>query len=123
MFDHVEFSVADIDAARRFYEPVCVAVGAREIFFDEAGRAAGFGTGDIVRFLLTQGSPTTPKLHICFTARDKQGVEKAHADAVSGGGVCNGKPGYRGHYGPGYFAAFVLDPDGHNIEVLFRESE
>lgn len=121
MFDHVEFSVARIDAARRFYGPVCAAVGAREIFFDEEGRVVGFGSGDIVRLLLTEGAPTAPKLHICFSAQDKKSVEAAYTAALSGGGVCNGKPGYRDHYGPGYYAAFMLDPDGHNVEALFRE--
>lgn len=122
MFDHLEFSVADIDASRRFYGAIGEAIGMREIFFDEDEKSVGFGEGEIVRLLLTQGQATTPHLHICFGASDKASVEKAHADALTGGGVDNDKPGYRDHYGPGYFAAFVRDPDGHNVEILYRES-
>ncbi|MEP3275174.1 MAG: VOC family protein [Stappiaceae bacterium] len=121
MFDHLEFSVTCIDAARRFYGPIAVAIGAGEVFFDEAGHSAGFGPGDRVQLLLSQGARTEPAMHICFTAPDKISVEKAYADAISGGGTCNGKPGYRDHYAAGYFAAFVIDPDGHNVEILFRE--
>ena len=121
MFDHLESSVADINASRRLYKPICHLIGMREIFFDEGEKSVGFGQGEAVQLLLTEGQATTPKLHICFTAQSKESVEMAHADALSGGGVDNGRPGYRDHYGPGYFAAFVHDPDGHNIEILYRE--
>lgn len=121
MFDHLEFSVADIDASRRFYKPICDAIGMREIFHDEGEKSVGFGHGEVVQLLLTEGRATAPNLHLCFTAQNKDSVEKAHAKAVSAGGADNGAPGYRDHYGPGYFAAFVYDPDGHNVEILYRE--
>ena len=121
MFDHLEFTVASIEAARNFYRPICRAIGGDEVFFDELDKSAGFGSPEIVHLLLTEGAPTTPKLHICFKAENKDVVEKAYAGALSGGGTCNGQPGYRNHYAKGYFAAFILDPDGHNVEVLFRE--
>ena len=121
MFDHLEFSVADITAARRFYKPICHAVGIQEVFYDEGERSAGFGKDGIVRFLLTEGTATAPRLHICFVAQSKDSVERAYTGAIAGGGVDNGKPGYRDHYAPGYFAAFVHDPDGHNVEILYRE--
>ena len=121
MFDHLEFAVADAEAARRFYRPICDAIGAREIFYDQDNKSCGFGISDVVHLLLTEATATTPRLHFCFTAQSKGEVEKAYLAALSGGGVCNGKPGYRDHYGAGYFAAFVLDPDGHNVEILHRE--
>jgi|GEM_PF-994940 len=128
MFDHLEFSVAQIDASKQFYSLLFAALGVEEIFFDEAGKEAGFGAGGIVRFLLFESAPTVPKLHICFSAQSKESVAAAYAAAISGGGTCNGAPGYREHYSPGYFhyspgyfAAFMLDPDGHNVEVIFRE--
>ena len=123
MFDHLEFSVANIEAARQFYRRICLAIGADEIFFDERDKSAGFGFDEIVQLLLTEGEPTKPKLHVCFTAQNKESVEGAHSGALSRGGTCNGKPGYRDHYGAGYFAGFVLDPDGHNVEILYRELE
>lgn len=121
MFDHLEFSVADIDASRRFYTQICRAIGMQEEFFDEGEKSAGFGHDGLVQLLLTEGKVTTPKLHVCFAAQSKESVEAAYADAISGNGVDNGKPGYRDHYGPGYFAAFLYDPDGHNVEILYRE--
>ena len=121
MFDHLEFSVADINASRRFYRPICDAIGMREIFFDAGEKSVGFGRGEVVQLLLTEGQATAPKMHICFSAQSSGAVETAHAGALSGGGADNGKPGYRDHYGPGYFAAFVYDPDGHNVEILYRE--
>ncbi len=121
MFDHLEFSVADIAAARRFYRPICEAIGMREAFFDEGEKSVGFGTGDIVQLLLTEGQATAPALHICFSAKSKESVEQAYTGAMSAGGIDNGPPGYRDHYGPGYFAAFAHDPDGHNVEILCRD--
>lgn len=122
MFDHVEFSVGSISAARRFYAPFLLALGAGEIFYDEEHGELGFGTGESTSFLLTEGTVTTPKMHICFQATQQDMVERAYDAAIAGGGTCNGKPGCRDAYGPGYFAAFVIDPDGHNIEVLFRKT-
>lgn len=69
-----------------------------------------------------QGTPTQPAMHICFQADSKDTVIAAHTAALQAGGTCNGAPGYRDHYGAGYFAAFMRDMDGHNVEVLFRES-
>ncbi|MCG8559117.1 MAG: VOC family protein [Hyphomicrobiales bacterium] len=121
MFDHLEFAVADIEAARRFYGSIYDAIGGCEVFYDQDNKSCGFGTSDIVHLLLTEATATTPRLHFCFTAQSKHDVERAYLAALSSGGVCNGKPGYRDHYSAGYFAAFVLDPDGHNVEILHRE--
>jgi catechol 2,3-dioxygenase-like lactoylglutathione lyase family enzyme len=121
MFDHVEFSVLDIEMSRRFYRSICLPIGIMEVFFDEAGRSAGFGSDGITRLLITGGRMTEPKLHICLRAGDRESVEAAYAGALAAGGSDNGKPGYRAHYAEGYFAAFVHDPDGHNVEILCRE--
>lgn len=123
MFDHVEFSVGDLAAAYQFYLPIFEAIGARVAFFDTEEGELGIEMDGIVKFLITEGDPTEPPLHICFRAEDKRAVDKAYEGAISSGGRSNGKPGYREHYGPGYYAAFVFDPDGHNVEILFRERE
>ncbi|MEM8787839.1 MAG: VOC family protein [Pseudomonadota bacterium] len=120
MFDHVEFQVSDIAAARRFYTTLLLPVGVTEIFFDPDAGALGMGAEDIVRFLLTQGAPTTPRMHLCFTAPDRAAVDQGHAAALATGGRDNGAPGFRPDYGSGYYAGFVLDPDGHNVELLRR---
>lgn len=121
MFDHVEFSVSDIAAARDFYGAVIDAIGAREMFFDAAGKAVGYGIDEIVHLLLTEGTAVAPTVHICFQAPNKLAVDTAHAAALAAGGKDNGAPGYRKGYGPGYYAAFMYDRDGHNVEVLYRE--
>lgn len=121
MFDHVEYSVSNFSAAHQFYVPIVESIGARVAFLNENVGELGIEMQGIVRFLLTKGEPTRPKLHICFKALSKSAVQKAYNGAIAGGGICNGKPGYRDHYAPGYYAAFVLDPDGHNVEILFRE--
>lgn len=123
MFDHVEFSVSSILAARGFYGGIVKAIGGEEMFFDDEGRELGLGAGDIVHMLLFEGAPTQPPMHLCLQAPNKEAVVAAHAAALSAGGTCNGPPGYRDHYAPGYFAAFMHDKDGHNVEVLFREPQ
>lgn len=122
MFDHLEFSVSDIIASRRFYKTICDAIGVQEVFFNERERSVGFGDDTVVRFMLTEGQATTPFLHVCFAAQSRDAVERAHAGAINSGGVDNGMPGYRDYYSLGYYAAFVRDPDGHNIEILYREA-
>jgi len=119
MFDHVEFTVSDIIAARAFYGAIVAAIGGEEAFFDPP--ELGLSRDGIVTLLLTEGPAHAP-MHICLKAHDKISVDAAYAGAIAAGGVCNGKPGYRDDYGPGYYAAFIRDTDGHNIEVLFRET-
>ncbi|MEL6127325.1 MAG: VOC family protein [Pseudomonadota bacterium] len=121
MFDHVEFTVSDITAARRIYGALCKAAGVPEAFFDTESRCLGYGREPVIHLLLTEGPATAPPLHLCLAVRDKASVDGGHAAALAAGAKDNGAPGYRPDYSPGYYAAFVLDPDGHNIELLFRE--
>lgn len=122
MFDHVEYSVGDFAAAHRFYVPIMEAIGARAAFLDEDYGELGIEMQGIVQFLITKGAPVSPPMHICFRAQSKEAVQKAYDGAIAGGGTCNGKPGYRDQYAPGYYAAFMRDPDGHNVEILYRET-
>lgn len=123
MFDHLEYSVSDIDHARAFYGGIVQAIGGTEVFFDADGHELGLGRDGVVQLLLFQGNATGPAMHVCFQAQGKDAVTTAHTVALKAGGTCNGPPGYRDHYGPGYFAAFMKDADGHNVEVLFREPQ
>lgn len=123
MFDHVEFAVSNIGACRTFYKTALAAVGHEEAFFDEAAGEAAFGRGGITGLLIYKGELGPLRHHICFTASSRQQVDSAHAAAMTAGGRDNGGPGYRNHYAPGYYAAFVFDPDGNNIEFLFRERQ
>lgn len=121
MFDHVEYPVTDIHASRAFYRAVLLPLGVEEFFFDGKAGAAGFGVGDVTGLLIFADRPGPRPLHICFSAASKEQVQAAHAAGIAVGGKDNGGPGYRLNYAPNYYAAYVFDPDGNNIEFLFRE--
>ena len=121
MFDHVEFPVGAIVASRDFFAAVLGELGLDEFFFDGEAGSAGYGTGDITGLLIFAGEPGPRRLHICFSASSREQVAAAYVAGLKAGGRDNGGPGYREHYSPGYYAAFVLDPDGNNIEFLYRD--
>ena len=113
--DHLWIRVADLEASTRFYETVAPAAGfhvGREL----ADRTlfACFGGS----FSIVSGGPPTENVHIAFTADENEVVDRFHRDATAAGYRDNGAPGERSIYHPGYYGAFVLDPDGNNIEVV-----
>jgi catechol 2,3-dioxygenase-like lactoylglutathione lyase family enzyme len=110
LLDHVHLLVRDLEAAKRFYRAVLAAIGA-----PPAMEGADFLQAD--ELYLSAGEPPTSRLHLAFQARDRAAVQRFHAAALAAGGRDNGGPGER-HYHPGYYAAFVLDPDGNNIEAV-----
>jgi catechol 2,3-dioxygenase-like lactoylglutathione lyase family enzyme len=109
LFDHVHLRVRDLAASRRFYEGALAPLGM------EVGGGEGWFSVDEL-FVSDDGSPTTG-LHIAFQAKDRETVDRFHAAALAAGGEDNGAPGER-DYHPGYYAAFVLDPDGTNVEAV-----
>lgn len=119
MFDHVEFPVASVAKSGDFYAAALGALGIEAVFQEVS--AAGFGKGEVTGLLIFQGDIGPRRLHICFSAGSKEHVAQAHAAALGAGGTDNGAPGYRTHYALGYYAAFVLDPDGNNVEFLYRD--
>lgn len=128
MIDHTGFSVTDFENSKRFYSQVLASLG-HVVRLEFAGEAAGFGPAGADNgsdpggaFWITAGTPSTPRTHLAFSAKNKQQVEAFHAAALAAGGKDNGAPGYRPHYHPGYYAAFVLDPDGYNIEAVYHEN-
>jgi catechol 2,3-dioxygenase-like lactoylglutathione lyase family enzyme len=112
--DHVWIRVANLERARAFYDTIAPHAGLRKDR-DTADRVQYRGTTGT--FSLLPGEPTE-HLHMAFPTTDDGDVERFHAAAVSAGYESNGEPGERAHYHPGYYAAFVLDPDGNNIEVV-----
>lgn len=123
-FDHVALRVKDLAASRAFYLAALAPLGFDALY--EGPGFVGMGTipGQRASFWLAvdEASPTG-SLHLCFRAACRDDVDDFHAAALSSGGRCNGAPGYRPEYHPGYYAAFVLDPAGNNIELVFREPE
>jgi catechol 2,3-dioxygenase-like lactoylglutathione lyase family enzyme len=122
MIDHTGLDVSDPARSRRFYEEALAPLGykvLKEIPIEFAGGAVvlGFGVPPMPDFWLHQGTPQTPRIHIAFRADNRARVDAFYRAALAAGGKDNGPPGLRPHYHPGYYGAFVLDPDGHNVEA------
>jgi catechol 2,3-dioxygenase-like lactoylglutathione lyase family enzyme len=113
IFDHVEVHASDYAESVRFYETVLAPLGIPKLTVVEDWTC--FANLNVV-----DRRPPTQNLHVCFWAREKGQVDAFHRAGVEAGFRSNGEPGYR-DYGPGYYAAFLLDPDGNNIEALYRD--
>ncbi len=119
MIDHIGIKVADYPRSKAFYETVLPALGYRLIMEGLSG--AGFGKAGIP-FWIKEGIPT-PGVHIAFQSPDRASVDAFHAAALKAGARDNGAPGLRPHYHGNYYGAFVLDPDGYNIEAVCHLAE
>lgn len=115
MIDHIALRVRDLAAARRFYEAALKPLGYTLLLnFEEA---AGFGIGGKPDFWIGPGGPSGP-VHVAFTCPERGLVDAFHAAALEAGARDNGPPGLRPHYHAHYYGAFVLDPDGNNLEAV-----
>ncbi|QEI08904.1 VOC family protein [Pigmentiphaga aceris] len=122
MIDHTDISVSQLAVSTAFYQAALAPLGysiSRQ-FDDAAGfvddrHNGGDPHGD---FWISQGAPQTPRKHIAFNARNCAEVDAFHAAALAAGARDNGPPGLRPQYHAGYYAAFVFDPDGYNIEAV-----
>lgn len=104
-----------------FYEQALAPLGYRvvqEVAESSGSRTCGFGESGTPDFWIAGDGKTGPALHVVFQARDQESVNVFYAAALRAGGKDNGAPGTRAHYHPNYYAAFVLDSDGHNIEAV-----
>ena len=119
MIDHVSIGVRDFPRARAFYDAVFAALGARA--HHTGDDYAGYGREAPVYWVQVTPSPVPPDmgsgLHFCFHAESRAQVEAFHKAALAHGGTDNGPPGLRPNYGPDYYAAFAIDPDGYRIEA------
>ena len=128
VIDHVGIRVSDLHASRRLYEAALAELGFSVLGEGEFERDAyvlfGREGNDDFSLHAVGSKPgrdrVTTGAHIAFTASDAGGVERWHAAAVRHGGIDNGPPGRRSEYSGNYFAAFVLDPDGNNVEAVFH---
>jgi catechol 2,3-dioxygenase-like lactoylglutathione lyase family enzyme len=117
VIDHLWIRVADVEAAKAFYATIAAAAGFR-LAGERPGWAHFAGAGGT--FSLVPGEPTE-NLHMAFPAPDRAAVYAFHRTATGAGYRDNGGPGERAQYHPGYYGAFVLDPDGNNIEAVFHD--
>ena len=129
MIDHTGVPVSDMARSKAWYVQALTPIGyglLMEVPAEKTGHGAAVGFGDAAGqkpdFWLGEADAARikpmPKIHVAFTAKTRAMVDAFHAAAVAAGGTDNGAPGLRPHYHPNYYGAFVLDPDGHNIEAV-----
>jgi catechol 2,3-dioxygenase-like lactoylglutathione lyase family enzyme len=130
MIDHVGFPVNDYDKAKDFYAKALAPLGYTLIMevsgdlTESKSPAAGFGRDGKPNFWIGgEGGASSKPLHVAIVAPTRAAVDAFHAAALTAGGRDNGAPGIRAHYHPNYYAAFVLDPDGQNIEAVCHGGE
>jgi len=127
MIDHFGITVSDIKVSRIFYQAVLSSLG--YVVTADFSTSVGFGIvqgsgkssdpgGD---FWLAQGTPMSPRVHFAFAAPSHDHVGNFYASGIKAGGVDNGKPGFRLQYHPHYYATFLLDPDGYNVEAVCHQ--
>ncbi|NRA99064.1 MAG: VOC family protein [Rhodobacteraceae bacterium] len=122
MIDHITLGVADFDRATAFYDTTLAPLGVRRLFDvppeqSEGIRVTGYGD-DRAWFWLAEERPANGLIHFVFQASDHAQVDAFYGAAIAAGAKDNGRPGLRPQYHPNYYAAYVLDPDGHNIEAV-----
>jgi len=125
MIDHITFGVSDFARSTRFYDQAFAPLGIRRLFdvpkeYSGGVDSTGYGD-DRPWFWIAEQDATRGKLHVALRAPDRAAVDQFYLAALAAGGRDNGAPGLRPYYDPDYYGAFVLDPDGHNIEAVCRE--
>ena len=128
MIDHTGVTVSNFEKSKLFYAKALAPLGyalLMEVSAAQTGRgdAAGFGVPPKPDFWIAGGTPNVPPVHVAFRVSSCELVDAFHAAALAAGGRDNGPPGLRPHYHPNYYGAFVLDPDGHNIEAVCHVPE
>jgi catechol 2,3-dioxygenase-like lactoylglutathione lyase family enzyme len=129
MLDHVGFAVADAERSRRFYAQALAPLGIALIMSvtpeqtESGGTAHGFGSDGKPYFWVGDNEAVGEGTHVAFQARTRAEVRAFHEAALAAGGRDKGAPGLRPHYHPDYYGAFVLDPDGINVEAVCHRPE
>ena len=122
MLDHVTIGVSDIERSKRFYDRALRPLGIERLYGD-GETFAGYGADRTAFFWIGLRNASQTSTHVAFTAQDRKTVEQFHRTALVAGGQDNGPPGLRPQYHENYYGAFVLDPDGHNIEAVCRRKQ
>lgn len=117
IIDHFNLPVTNVEASKQIYQPVLAILCIDQVFID--ADAVGFGKSSW-EFGLVPATGDIQKLHLAFQVDSAQQVDEFHQKAVDLGMKSNGAPGLRAEYGENYYAAYFLDPDGHNIEAVYR---
>jgi len=120
MLDHITIRVSDLEKSKAFYEKTLATLGMSIVLTNEKNTFYGFGVGKDPYFEIVQATKAFPaerNIHVAFRAKDTEMVGEWYREAIKAGGKDNGQPGTRPEYSPTYYAAFVKDLDGNNIEV------
>ena len=117
--DHLTLQVRDLEASRRFYAAALEPWSSRQ---SEDDWGISFGPPGSEDVAIAEGEPSAP-IHLALSAPDRETVQRFYEAALSAGGRDNGPPGERPQYHPGYYAAYVLDPDGNNVEAVFHDRQ
>ena len=117
MFDHLGLRTPRLDACIRFYEAALAPLGYQLASRDEQGAGLGPPGAPALWLYRAEGQPAS-SAHVAFIAPGRKSVERFHAAGLEAGGRDNGPPGLRADYGPKYYAAFLVDPDGNNVEAV-----
>ena len=121
ILDHIGFGVNDVEKTKDFYVKALAPLGIAVAL--EAEGWIGMGRDGRPQFWFGGMGQGAGPIHLAFTARNRAEVRAFHAAAVAAGGTDNGAPGLRPHYHPDYYGAFVIDPDGHNVEAVCHAPE
>lgn len=116
--DHLTLRVRDLELSRKFYEQALAPFGIHIV--ESSQGPIGFGPEGREDFWIKEGETAAP-VHLAFAASDRATVDEFHRAALDAGGRDNGAPGLRPHYHSGYYAAYVIDPDGNNLEAVFHD--
>ncbi|RYY76204.1 MAG: VOC family protein [Gammaproteobacteria bacterium] len=127
MIDHTGVVVSDFEKSKKFYRSSLSAIAYELIMEIPAAvngktNVAGFGELPKPDFWVIEGTPNKPPVHVAFRVGSRAIVDAFYKAALDAGGKDNGTPGVRAHYHPHYYGAYVLDPDGHNIEAVCHEN-
>jgi catechol 2,3-dioxygenase-like lactoylglutathione lyase family enzyme len=118
MYDHIGLKVKDLEASIRFYERSLSALG--HVVGPKDASSAGIGPADSpALWLYAEKRSTGSAVHVAFRARSRAAVDAFHREGLTAGGRDNGPPGLRADYSPTYYAAFLIDPDGNNVEAVY----
>jgi catechol 2,3-dioxygenase-like lactoylglutathione lyase family enzyme len=124
MLGHLSFGCSDLERSIAFYDAALAPLGLMRVWTKQNAAGYGYpGSGDLLA-IKKQSAPVRPPgpgFHLAFNARTHIAVDAFHSEALRAGGTDNGAPGLRPDYGPDYYAAFVIDPDGHRIEAVFQQ--
>ncbi|TCR85506.1 VOC family protein [Rhizobium sp. BK376] len=119
MLDHITIGVTDVERSKGFYDTALHPLGIERLYA-EGETFAGYGIKPKAFFWIGHRNGPQTSVHIAFSAQNRAMVDRFYEAALAAGGRDNGPPGIRAHYHPDYYGAFVLDPDGHNVEAVCR---